>query len=111
MRVIGLSRIRRIWLARRVIARFGQIELALIDVGDDLGRVAQALVGGESEHRVAPKLVKVCDFFCYILLVTNIRNSLQFWTNRIKILLLDGLFVHTGGIVVADLLLVRRALG
>jgi hypothetical protein len=87
-------------------AGLGQVELALINLGDDLRGVVEARIGVEREHSITTVPMKARDFFGKVFTGGNGRDVVEFRLQRLKAVCLDGVNVHARSEIVANLPLV-----
>src|SRR5260370_31060803 len=113
-----LARLDGLGIAFEIVVAIRQAEASLVDRGDDLRRVVQVRGGAKGEqgpHSAAPAAaggpVQTGDFVDQLRLRIYLRNSIQLWLDRRDPLRLNARFIHTGGVVIAVLLLERAAFG
>src|SRR6266536_6702254 len=101
----------RLGIVLKIIVAVGQAETALVEFGDHLAGVLEIGAGPEPEQYLSPLAVQADDFVWQFILRLQGGNAFEVWIERLGSGLLDGAFVHAGGVVVADFLLIGAAPG
>jgi hypothetical protein len=95
----------------QVIVPVGEPEAALVGLRDHLAGVLEVLSGAELEQRGHAVPMHPHDLGSEFRLVLQIANPLKLRLYGGQSLAIDGLLIHTGGIVITDLLGNRVAAG
>ena len=95
----------------KVVILLRKPEAALVDVGDFAGRVFEILLGAVIEEDANAHAIEMSDERGQLLPGLESGDAIQFRLDGGQAALVDGIGIHAGGVVVADLLLVGASGG
>ena len=104
VRHVFLAQLDGLGVVLQVVVAVGKAQAALIELRDHRVGVFEVLAGAELEQRPDANGVQVGDFFGDLRLVLEVADAVQFRLERREASGVDSLFVHAGGVVIADLL-------
>ncbi len=94
-----------------IVIFFGESEAALVGLTNHGGRIFEVLPGGEIEEHVHADAMQARYLAGEVAEILHRANAVEFRLKRRNSLLIDGVYVHAGSVVVANLLGIGVAIG